>query len=235
MEAVCQRAAAAGPSGHDEATDDAPYVRKLFAILTNPSPTGIDSVDPYEQADDRIDRYGGFGRDLRVTSATVMPSEHGAMVELGYELEIPDRLDLPGVPRQNSIRLQVAAQWRAASNLDDPADYAPMVACRLMSSIHQHVSAHQSPATDRSDRLVAGEHWAVLIEHLGHEGTVRELPSGRIEVTQIRGGGEGEVVTVLVTPEQWELVMHRHIGPVPSDYFADLLGPRNDDELFLVF
>ncbi|CAA9406531.1 MAG: hypothetical protein AVDCRST_MAG60-2398 [uncultured Nocardioides sp.] len=156
------------------------------------------------------------------------------MVELGYELELPDRPDLQGVPRQNSIRLPVAAQWRAASNLEHPADYAPRVARRLMSSIHHHVSAHQSPATDRSYRLVAGEHWAVLIEHLGHEGNVRELPSGRIEVTQIRGGGEGEILTVLVTPDQWELVMHRHIGPVPSDYFADLLGPRKDDELFLV-
>jgi hypothetical protein len=138
------------------------------------------------------------------------------------------------VPRQNAVQLPVSAERRPASNLDDPADYAPVVARELMSSAHRHVSAHRSPATELCD-TVAGEHWPVLIEHLGHEGTVRELPSGRIEVTQIRGGRTGEVLTVLLTPAQWELVMRRHVGPVPSDYFADLLGPRERNELFLVF
>ncbi len=57
--------------------DDTAYVSELFGILTNPAPTGIDPDDPYGQADDGIDRYDGFGRDVRVTSARVVPGEHG--------------------------------------------------------------------------------------------------------------------------------------------------------------
>jgi hypothetical protein len=47
--------------------DDA-YARELWAILTNPTPTGIEPDDPYGQADDGIDRYNGFGRDVWVES-----------------------------------------------------------------------------------------------------------------------------------------------------------------------
>ena len=44
---------------------DEEYVATLLAILTNPAPTGIDPADPYGSADDGIDRYGGFGRDVQ--------------------------------------------------------------------------------------------------------------------------------------------------------------------------
>jgi hypothetical protein len=50
---------------------DVAYARRLFAILTNPHPTGVDPDDPYGQADDGIDRYDGFGRDVWVKSLEV--------------------------------------------------------------------------------------------------------------------------------------------------------------------
>lgn len=208
--------------------DDEAYVRKLFAILTNPSPTGIDPSDPYGQADDRIDRHDGFGRDVRVTSATVVPGEHGAQVEIGYVLDLPDAPELEGMPPEGSFRLPVAAEWRAASNYSDPADYAPLVAHQVMTQIHRHVRAHQppQPPPDLPGRDVQ---WALLLEHLGDEGSAREISPGRIEVTL----EDDEVVTVLVTPEQWEQVLLQHWNLL--DYFGELLGPREDDERYLVF
>ena len=71
MTAVCQRRFSALPCGHNGVMHDEAYVQELLAILTNPAPTGIDPADPDDQADDRTDRYDGFGRDLRVTSAAV--------------------------------------------------------------------------------------------------------------------------------------------------------------------
>lgn len=70
--------------------DDATYVQTLLAILTNPSPTGVDPDDPCGQADDGIDRYDDFGRDVRVTSARVVPGEHAPMLEVGFALDVPD-------------------------------------------------------------------------------------------------------------------------------------------------
>ena len=48
------------------------YVATLLAILTNPAPSGIDPADPYRRADDGIDRYDGFGRDVRVIDLGVV-------------------------------------------------------------------------------------------------------------------------------------------------------------------
>ena len=220
--------------------DDETYVRELFDILTNPSPSGINPADPYGQADDRIDRYDGFGRDLRVTAARVVPGEYGAMVEIGYELEIPDRPDLRGVPRHNAIRLPVSAEWRAASNLDDPADYAPMVARRLMSSVRRHVSAHQ-PGTPHVHTLPGRkEQWEVLLEHLGRHGEVTEVSPGRLQVVRRR---DGRMRTVLITPDQWEQVLLRDGLDLFHGHVIDLLfgtseihfsGPPPPDEAYLV-
>lgn len=208
---------------------DEEYVRELFAILTNPSPTRIDPANPRSVFADRIDREGAFGREVRVTSATVVPGEHGAQVEVGFVLELPDDPDLEGVPAEGSIRLPVAAEWRAASNYGEPTDYAWLVAHKVEMAIHGHVRAHQPPRPARPDLPGRDDQWAELLEHLGHEGTVEETSPGRIEVTL---DGD-EVLTVLVTPEQWEQVLLENW--TLHDYFIDLLGPRKRDEQFIVF
>lgn len=74
-------------------------------------------------------------------------------------------------------------------------------------------------------------HWQILLAALSDEGAVREVAPGRIEVH----GPEGAVVTVVVTPGQWEQVLADHVGGDVDLYFAELLGPRQDDETFLVF
>ena len=51
-----------------------------------------------------------------------------------------------------------------------------------------------------------------------------------------RVGARGDhSFTLLVTPEQWEHVLRHHVGDDVDLYFADLLGPRDEDETFAVF
>jgi hypothetical protein len=175
----------------------------------------------------------GFGRDVRVTSATVVPGEHGAQVEIGYDLDLPDAPELEGVPPEGSFRLPVAAEWRTASHYDDPADYAPLVAHQVVMQIHRHVRAHRQPQPPRPDLPDRDAQWQMLLDGLGTEGAVREISPGRIEVTLDADETEEEIVTVLVTPEQWEQILLRHWNLL--DYFGELLGPRESDERFLVF
>ena len=217
--------------------DDEAYVQGLLAILTNPEPSGIDPADPYGQADDRIDRYDGFGRELRVTSAAVVPSEHGAMVELGFVLDLPDDLVAAGVPREGTLRLPVAAEWRSASNYDDPADYAPEVARQLMRSIHRHVGAHR-PRTPTAPTLPGrGEQWQLLLELLGRHGEVTEVSHGRLQVVR-----DGNVRTQLITPDQWEQELlasgvnlyEGHVLDLFWDTQIHLSDPPPPDEAYLV-
>jgi hypothetical protein len=216
--------------------DDEAYVQQLFEILTNPSPTGIDPGDPYGQADDGIDRYDGFGTDVRVTSARVVRGEHAPLMEIGFVLDLPADPDLAGVPETGSFLLAVDAEWRRLSGYDEPADYAPYVAHRVVMQVHRHVRAHRPPATQRHGLPGPAERWRVLLDGLGGEGRVREVAPGQLELSLVRGEEEPAVVTVLVTPEQWERVVQRHgVDLAPYDYFADLLGPLQDDECFVVF
>lgn len=73
-------------------------------------------------------------------------------------------------------------------------------------------------------------HWQGLLAALSDDGVVREVAPGRVEVH----GPEGVVLTVVVAPGQWEQVLADHVDGDVELYVADLLGPRQDDETFLV-
>jgi hypothetical protein len=60
---------------------------------------------------------------------------------------------------------------------------------------------------------------------------VREVASGRIELHY----SGGTVVTVVVSPDQWERVLVDHAWGDVDMNFAELLGPRDKDETFVVF
>jgi hypothetical protein len=160
--------------------DDATYLTRLRAILTNPRPTGTDPADPYGMAGDRIDRSAGFGRDVWVESVDAVGGEHGAEVEVGFGLE-------PPVGRE-----------------DEPDPLAGL---------------------SREAR------WQLLLTGLTDIGTVRDVAPGRITVED----HDGAVCTVLITPDQWDVVLRDHAaGDVPM-YFCELYAPGADDETFLVF
>jgi hypothetical protein len=60
---------------------------------------------------------------------------------------------------------------------------------------------------------------------------VTELAPGRIEVRP----SEGDPFTVVVTHDQWEDVLRNHAWADPELYIAELLGPRDEDETYVVF
>ena len=218
--------------------EDEAYARRLFAILTNPHPTGIDPDDPYGQADDGIDRYDGFGRDVWVASVEVADGEHGAELVVEFGLALPPDPDLQGVPERGTHRVPFDAEWRELSGYAEPAAYAPVVACEVEIAARHHVERHRrrpvEPLGGDQGRPVLPPReaqWQILLGALGDEGSVREVAPGRVEL-QVSGGA---VVTVVVSPDQWERVL---AGPAWGEvglYFAELLGPRQEDEQFVVF
>jgi hypothetical protein len=217
------------PEADDGGVEDTAYAQKLFEILTNAHPGGIDPADPYGQADDGIDRYDGFGRDVTVASIEVVDGEHGAELVVGFVLTAAENAGSP----QGSLRLPVEREWRELSGYADPAAYAPEVASRVMSAATAQVQQHVDGAgAGRAVQALPDREaqWRLLLAALGSEGDVRELGPGRVEVEV-----DGSVLTVVVTPDQWEQVLREHAGADPELYFADLLGPRQEDELFVVF
>lgn len=143
------------------------------------------------------------------------------------------------MPVDGTLLLPVDAEWRRLSGYDDPAAYAPVVARAVDRTagrlLQRHGSATQPrPPTDLPDRA---RQWRVLLDGLGAEGTVREVAAGRLELTLDRGEDEPSLVTVLVTPDEWERVLLRHgVDLAPYDYFTDLLGPLDPDrQPYLVF
>ncbi len=99
----------------DAHVDDDGYVVALLAILTNPNPTGVDPADPYGMADDGIDRYDGFGREVVVRSLDVADGEHGAELVVTYALMLPpDSTDRP-IPTDGFVHLPFDRQWRELS------------------------------------------------------------------------------------------------------------------------
>lgn len=221
-----------GPRRRDDgAVDDDAYVERLLAILTNPHPTGIDPADPYGQADDGIDRYDGFGRDVRVEAISVADGEHGAEIVVGFELRVPWRWRLRRSPRQGTVRLPLDREWLELSGYLDPAAYAPVVAREVEHAALGLVARSARVGADSAPPALPDrdEQWQALLGELSSSGAVRELAPGRIEVRE----PEGATVTVVVSPEQWEQVLRGRVS-VDEDLEV-LLGSRQEDETFVVF
>jgi hypothetical protein len=223
--------------------EDEAYARELLAILTNPSPTGIDPDDPYGQADDGIDRHDGFGRDVWVESLNVADGQSGTELVVEFGLAVPPNPSWQGLPHRGSVRLPFDAQWRRLSGYEQPAAYAPAVARAVELAAHEQVERHRSEAVRSrpggARRLQPGrpEHWQMLLDGLSGEGEVREVGPGRVEV-DIRDEDDpasSDVVTVVVSREQWEQVLAERAGGDADLYVAELLGPRDEDEKFVVF
>jgi hypothetical protein len=102
------------------------------------------------------------------------------------------------------------------------------------SLVERHWTRPADPPGGGQDRPVLPPReaqWQMPLGALADEGAVREVAPGRIEL-HVPGG---TVVTVVVSPEQWERVL---AGPAWGEvglYFAELLGTRQEDEEFLVF
>ena len=222
--------------------EDEEYARALFAILTNPSPTGLDPNDPYCRADDGIDRCDGFGRDAWVEYIEVTDGEHGAELVVGFGMAVPPAPAWRGMPHRGSVRLTFDEQWRRLSGYEAPAAYAPAVAQKVELAAHEQVERHRSGTGSRrmgGARPVLpsrDEQWRMLLDALSGEGAVREVGPGRVEV-DIRDDQDqpsGDIVTVVVSPEEWERVLAERAGGDVDLYVAELLGPRDDDERFVV-
>jgi hypothetical protein len=157
----------------------------------------------------RSDRH-----DVRVTSVDITGGEHGLELEVGFEPDMPDR---------GSVRVPFDRRWRRLSGYETPEAYAPEVARQV-----QRAAARLSRAATRPpSRQVQ---WQLLLDALAEEGTVRELGPGRIEVV----ARDGDVVTVVVSPDEWEQVLAWLDAADVGLYVAELIGPRDEDERFVV-
>ena len=103
--------------------EDEAYARRLFAILTNPHPTGVDPADPYGQADDRFDRYDGFGRDIWVESVAVAKGEHGSELLITFGLAVSSDPELLGVQQRGALRLAFDAENPDTLVMEGPYKY----------------------------------------------------------------------------------------------------------------
>lgn len=220
-----------------EGMEDEHYARRLFAILTNPHPAGIDPEDPYGLAEDGIDRYDGFGRDVWVESLEVVDGQYGAELVVEFGLALPTEPDLLEVPQHGAARLPVDAQWRELSGYRQPAAYAPAVAREVEIAAYRHVERHRRHPTgalgaDQGRAVLPSREaqWQILLDALRHDGQVREVAPGRIELHD-----SGTVVTLVISADQWERVLIDHAWDDVDLYFAELLGPRQVDEAFVVF
>lgn len=230
-----------------EAAEVAAYVARLLAILTNPNPTGIAADDPYGQADDGIDRSNGFGRDVWVESLQVVDGEHGAELEVTFGLAVPPDDMWGTVPDKGVGRVLLEREWRELSGYASPADYAPYVAREIEMAASSHVQSHRrgtisstSRETTRRALPARQVQWQMLIDGLTVEGGPSvEVSPGRIDVRiadeDDHVDASSPVVTVIVTPDQWEAVLADHAWGNVEMYLAELLGPRDPDERFLVF
>ena len=211
--------------------DDEAYVQRLFEILSNPHPAGIDPDDPYGQADDGIDRYDGFGRDVWVESLKLVGRPHGPEAEIEFGLAVPPEPQLQGLPHRGTVRVPVEAEWRQLSGYADPAAYAPAVARAVERAARSHVERHQGRKRRTPVLPSREEQWRLLVAALSAEGVAREVVPGRIEFET----SDGPVVTIVVSAAQWEVVLREHAWGDVELYVAELLGPRRADEVFVVF
>ena len=241
---------------------DEEYVATLLAILTNPAPSGIDSADPYRLADDGIDRYDGFGRDVQVLALRVVDGPCGDELEVSFVLRLP-----PGdpewddVPEHGSTRMPFDAEWRRLSGFGDPAAYAPQVAARVELAARQHAVQHQHGGR----RARARAEWRaaaraalpnreaqrhLLLQTLADEGDVvqvahdrfdlhlRHAEDGDLSAGAAERGGLGatpEVITFVLAPNEWEEVLVDEYAGDLRLYLAETLTDPDPDERFVVF
>lgn len=216
---------------------DEVFVQGLLMILTNPHPAGIDSGGPYGLAEDGIDRYDGFGRDVWVDSLKVVDGQQGAELMVEFGLALPSEPDFLDVPPSGTVRLPFDAQWRELSGYLEPAAYAPAVAREVEVAAYRHVERHRvhpvgPPGSDQGPAVVVSREaqWQILLDALRHQGPVREVAPGRLELDH-----SGVVVAVAISADQWERVLTDHARGDVDLYVAELLGPREEDETFVVF
>jgi hypothetical protein len=228
---------------HDDGrVNDEAYARELQAILTNQHPRGIDPNDPYGQAADGIDRYDGFGRDVWVESLKVVQGEYGAELEVNFGLAVPEDSAVSAMSSQGSVRVPFDREWRRLSGYEDPAGYAPEVARRVVAAARglfvralagdDWWPARQRVRENLPDRR---EQWRLLLAALAAVGSVTEPSPGRIviHVGSAQEHEDGDDVTLLLSPDQWEEVLVDMAGEDVDMW--ELFGSRPDDEIYLVF
>lgn len=224
--------------------DDDAYVRELLAILTNPDPTCSDPSDPYRLADDLIDRYDGFGSDFWVESLRRVSDGPWDELEVTFGLDIAalsDSARFSEVPGRSTFRVTFDREWRELSRYDEPAAYAPRIASGVDRAVRDLVGRHRSPRPEAIETLATPTDsasievlWDGLLAELGSRGSAREIAPGCIEMTMNDDPGEPpQVLTVLVTRAQWAEFVRQ--GSHDYLYFDELIGPREDDEVFVVF
>jgi hypothetical protein len=206
--------------------DDA-YVARLRALLTNPPPPGID-------------RYDGFGREVRVEGLHPVDDGPWPELEVSFRLALPDEPRYRDVPRTGTLRLPFGREWRELSRYADPAAYAPTIADATRDAARELVDTALRPRR-RIDRdavraaLPAREElWRDFLDVLAVHGEVREVAPGRLEVTPRDAGDLGRF-WFLITPERLEEYVVDNGGH--PDFMLDLddtLGPRHDDEPYVL-
>jgi hypothetical protein len=192
---------------------DAEYVRELRAILTDPRPTGIDiGIDT------------GFGRDVWVESVDITRGPRGFELEVTFALTVPPESAVPG---RGVARVPFDRHWRRLNGYETPAAYAPEVARLVRRAAWRQLSSPERTVARLPGRQAQ---WQLLLDALAEQGTVREPGPGRVEVTM----AAGDVVTVVVSPDEWELVLAEHESYGVGLHLAELIGPRDEDERFVV-
>ncbi|WP_028660568.1 hypothetical protein [Nocardioides insulae] len=224
--------------------DDDTYRQELEAILTNPHPTGIDPDDPYGRAEDGIDRYDGYGRDVIVGHLTLTDGEHGTELVVAYTHDLPSSPPLRGRPSGGFVHLPFDPEWRDLSGYAEPATYAPSVASKVMSAARQQWERHgpgRDWAAEREQMRAAlpdrAAQQRMLWEALDGVGSAEEVSPGRFEVQlpDPYTGHPGQILTVLVTPDQWEEVLAWQAGADYDLYLSELVACGEPDESFIVF
>lgn len=234
---------------------DEEYLAALLSILTNPAPTGIDPEDPYGQADDGIDRYDGFGRDVTVTGLRVVDGPYGDELEVAFRLMLPvSDGEWDGLPDRGVGRMPFEEHWRELSGFAEPAAYAPEVASKVMWAAGEQVRRHRHGGSEsrgqeqRRARARAAlpdreAQRQLVLTALAGEGEVTTVAPDRIELRRRTDPSEDavpedpvpEVITFVLTPDEWEEVL------VDQDEYglglalAETLSMPDPDERFVVF
>lgn len=179
----------------------------------------------------------GVGEWVHVESLTIVHDGPWRELEIAFRLDPPDEPRFADVSPRGTVRCTFDAEWLVLSRYDDPEVYAGWLAPRVAARAHGVVArdlAPRRPVVGEEQLLAAAPPaetlWAELLSQLEGYGEVAVVGPGRIEVH----AEDGDIVTVVVTPEQWRRAWA--LGGYGDDLRLDeVLGPRQDDETYLVF